>query len=162
MMKLSLLLCLLGLLPTYAKPSCDEQRMQQLARDSNIVVVADIIEVGPPPKVWSGPFLFVQRVRYEVKDVLKGQLSKHEINVGHYIVKNTLSTDSKDARLLPDVFKKGNHLLLFLAPAPAKGKYVSLETPANDNDYVVSNSNCGAVLAEENTLKSIRQTLRSR
>ena len=161
-MKLSFLLCLLGLMPTYAKPSCDEQRMQQLASDSNIVVVANIIEVGPPPKVWSGLFLFVQRVRYEVKDVLKGQVSKREINVGHYIVKNCLSADSKEARLSPDVFKKGNQLLLFLASDPGKGKYVSLETPAKDNDYVVSDSNCGAVLAEENTLKSIRQTLHGR
>jgi len=93
---------------------------------------------------------------------LKGQVSKREINVGHYIVKNCLSADSKEARLSPDVFKKGNQLLLFLASDPGKGKYVSLETSAKDNDYVVSDSNCGAVLAEENTLKWIRQTLRGR
>lgn len=161
MMKVSLLLlCLLAVSATYAKRICDEERTQQLVRNSNTVVVAEVVDVGPAPKVWSGLFLFVQRVRYEVKDVLKGQLSKREIDVGHYVVKNSLSADSKEPRLSPEIFKKGNRLLLFLAPDPGKGKYVSLERSARNNDYVVFDSNCGAVLAEETTLKSIRQALR--
>jgi hypothetical protein len=140
-------------------PHCDEIQMRQLANDSELIVVAEIVEVGRAPGIWSGLLLVAQNVRYEVKEVLKGKvLDKCQITVAHYVVKNSLTADTTEPRLSPKTFKTGNRLVLFLAADPGKGKYVSLSPPdPQTKTYVVPEVNCGAMLAEESVLKSIRQ-----
>jgi len=153
--------CLVGVSVSSANLTCDGAGTQQLINKSDVVVVAKIIEVGPAPEVWSGLLLFVQRVRFEVKDVLKGRVNKHEIYVAHYVVKNSISADSKQPKLSPEIFKKGNTLLLFLNVDPGKGKYVDLATSANNhNDFVVFDANCGAILADQNALNDVERLLR--
>src|SRR5262245_48078989 len=100
----------------------DEQRVERIARDTKVIVAAEVIDIGEAPGVWSGIVLSVQRVKYEVKEVLKGDLAQGLICVGHYVVHNSLTAEKTYPRLSSTIFVKGNRLVLFLAPDPHPGK----------------------------------------
>lgn len=141
------------LLFTHYAPACDDQRMQQLARKAEFVVLAEVVEVKPAPGFWSGQFAAVQYVRYKLIRSLKGNLTAREIDVGHYVVKNSLTADKDHARLSPGLFKVGNRLILFIdvdrqhkqeaEPESGRGRFVSLD------------ENCGAVLATEVAVRQV-------
>ena len=99
---LLLVLVLASLRPM--QPNCDEQRMQRLTRNATLIVVAEILDVKPAPGAWSGYVAIAQQVRYKVKEVLKGELTLHEIDVSHYVVKNSRTADTQRPRLSPKLF----------------------------------------------------------
>jgi hypothetical protein len=146
----------------------DEQRVERMVRDAKVIVAADVIDIGEAPGGWSGYFLSVQRVKYEVKEVLKGVLAQGRICVGHYVAHNSLTADKTYPRLSSTIFVKGNRLVLFLAPDPHPGKgYFEKpsRTPmcgADETSFLVPDVNYGAMPAEEKILKSIRQTISSK
>lgn len=140
-----------------AGTQCDVQKMQKLARDAQIIVVAEVKEVKPAMNIWSGGFLVIQRVRYKVKEVLKGTLSNSEINVGHYIIRTSLTVDTKKPRLSPRLFRRGNQLVLFLIPDSGTG-YISRENiDSKYKAYLVHDPNCGAVLANTDIVNMIQR-----
>jgi hypothetical protein len=139
-----------------------------MVRDAKVIVAAEVIDIGEAPGVWSGYFLSVQRVKYEVKEVLKGDLAQRRICVGHYVVHNNLTADKTYPRLSSTIFVKGNKLVLFLAPDPHPGKgYIEKpsRTPmcgATETSFLVPEVNYSAMPAEEKILESIRQTISSK
>src|SRR5436190_2251043 len=91
----------------------DTQQLKQLFDSSKAVVVAKIIQIGPAPQAWSGIVPTVQRIRYQPTAVLKGDVSAREIDVGHYIVKNSRTASSEQPAVSPQLFVQGNRLVLF-------------------------------------------------
>lgn len=154
---LLLVLALASLRPMQS--NCDEQRMQRLARNTTFIVVAEILDVKPAVGAWSGYIATVQQVRYKVKEVLKGELAPHEIDVSHYVVKNSRTADTQKPRLLPKLFVKGNHLVLFLMPEQQKSSLSNHSVKGVGQTYLVPDENCGALPANDEIVKLIQQIL---
>ena len=133
--------------------TCNDQRMQELARNTQLVVVAEIVEVKPAPGFWSGQFAAVQYVHYKVIESLKGKTAG-EIEVGHYVVKNSLTADKDHARLSPELFKVGNRLILFIQPDKRNQK-AELGSLA----FLSQDEHCGAVLATDHSVQVVRRAL---
>jgi hypothetical protein len=143
----------------------NEGRIQQSVKDARIVVVAEVLEIGAAPNVWSGLFAYVQRVRYKVIEVLKGEIVQPNMSVGHYIVKNSLTVDSQP-RLSSRLFAKGNKLILFLAP-DSGNEYIDKskwkrEPEGNEAVFVVPDPNYGALLADDANLNMVRNAILAR
>lgn len=162
-----LLLIALSILPaSIVAQNDDEQWIELLVRAAKVVAVAEVIDIGEAPAVWSGYVPSVQRVTYEVKEVLKGDLAQRRICVAHYVVYNSLAADKTFPQLSSAIFAKGNRLILFLVPDSGKGYF---EKPsrrpfcgADEPLFRVPHADQGAILAEEKILKSIRQAISSK
>jgi len=167
-MKSVLLLILFTLPFSVMAQNYDEQRIERLVRDSKVIVVAEVVDIGEAPGFWSGYILSVQRVKYEVKEVLKGDLAQRRVCVGHYVYHNSRTADKSYPRLAPTIFAKGNRLVLLLEPDPHPGKgYFEKprRTPmcsADEPSFLVNYVDDGVMLAEEKTLKSLRQAISSK
>ena len=143
----------------FMPPNCDEQRMQRLARSATLIVVAEILDVKPAVGAWSGYVATVQQVRYKVKEVLKGELTLDEIDVSHYVVKNSRTADTQRPRLSPKLFVKGNQLVLFLMPGQQKISPSGPNVKGVGQTYLVPDENCGALPANDETSKLIQRIL---
>lgn len=136
-------------------------------QEAEIVVVAKVVEVKGSPGFWSGVVPAVQRVRYVVKGVLKGNIKKGEIDVGHYIVKNSRTADAEQPHLSYKLFKKDNEVILLLKPEtlPKRGEAMEYESRDLSEDgtptYFSSNENYGAILGEPKLLEVIYKSLRT-
>jgi hypothetical protein len=159
---------IISLLLTLFSPqaaTCKDPSIPQLARDARVVVVAEIVEVKPALGVWSGLFMVVQRVHYEVRDVLKGEMRGQNIDVGYYIVANSSTADAKEARLSPKIFKKNAKAILFLTSDPGEG-YISSSNQSDgqdlSNSYLALDSRCGLVPADAETVNYVKQNISSK
>ncbi len=92
----------------------DLARIRKNAKEAQIILVAEILAVGPKPGFWSGQFEAFQEVHYEVVSVLKGKLTRKEILAKHPVVKNSETSDVIVPRLSTRLFFKGNKVILFL------------------------------------------------
>jgi hypothetical protein len=146
-------LFLITLLSMQSSPACNEERMQKLAHKVGFVVVAEVVEVKPAPGFWSGQLAAVQYVRYKVIESLKGKTAR-EIEVGHYVVKNSLTAAKDQARLSPELFKVGNRLILFIQLDQRNQK----AEPGNLT-FLSQDENCGAVLATHHSVQVVRRVL---
>ena len=133
--------------------TCDDQQMQELTRNTQLVVVAEIVEVKPAPGFWSGQFAAVQYVHYKIIESLKGNTAG-DIEVGHYVVKNSLTADKDRARLSPKLFKVGNRLILFIQTDQRNQK-----AEPSRVTFLSQDENCGAVLATDHSLQVVRHAL---
>jgi hypothetical protein len=88
---------------------------------SDRIVVAEVLELKPSMRFWSGFIPNVQCVRYRVKQTLKGKDLTGEIDVGHYVVSNSYTADKDIPQLAPSLFKKGNQLVLMLRDGRGSG-----------------------------------------
>ena len=150
---------LLGYLFLQSAAGCREPSIRQLVHDAPVVAVAEIEQVEQPLGVWSGTFLIVQRVRYRVKTVLKGEIKQDQVTVGYYIVANSSTADTERAQLSPKIFVKGKEVLLFLTSDPERG-YLAMpedEKQKINQHYLALDSKCGLISPNENTLREIKQ-----
>ena len=74
-MKFLLAIALL-FVPTLA--SHDHSALIEAAKHSEVVVVAEVVEVHPSPGYWSGVAASVQHVRHKVLETLKGKFKRDE------------------------------------------------------------------------------------
>lgn len=95
----------------------DKQKWLNLAANVDLVLVVEVKHVGPTPGFWSGYLVASQRVRFKVVKTLKGNLTADEVEVEYYLVKNDDLVDHELPRLSPQIFEKGNRLVLFLKAA---------------------------------------------
>jgi hypothetical protein len=159
---LSITICIASLV--YTSLPLDEAKLLKVAKDAEVVVVAEVIEVHRPPRYWSGVLTSVQHVRYKVVDVLKGsaesegEVKSGEIDVGHYVVANSLTADKAEARLSPELFKPGNRLVLMLSREEGHG--CRLRIPHADiATFCSPNENYGAALADPRLVDRIKQSI---
>ena len=159
---LSVVICAASL--AYSFPLPDGEMVSKVARKADVVVVAEVIEVHPSPGAWSGHLASVQHARYKVLKVLKGsadsegEVESGEIDVGHYVVFNSLTADKEQARLSPRLFKPGNRLLLMLSREVGHG--CRLQIPHADiATFCAPNENYGAMLAEPKLIDKVKRAI---
>lgn len=128
-----------------------------------IVALAEVLEVGYRPGLWMGTIIpSTQEVRYQVVEVLKGDLPAGKIEVGYFMIGDTRLTDTPDGKpgLTPALFKPGNHLILLLTP----GKCVKdMTDPWSDSGlprFCAGDVQFGAVPADAEYLAKVRNALR--
>ncbi len=101
-------------------------------KDSEIVVHAEVREVGPSLGFWSGFMPALQRVTYGVVRVYKGEVAEgEELAVDHILVGSEPAADD-EPRLRPDLFQPGRQVVLFIQteyPGLQKGLYVVGDKP---------------------------------
>jgi hypothetical protein len=152
-----LLAAFLMLTPVFA--SHDDGRVIDAAKHSEIVIVAEVVEVQPAVGFWSGVFASVQHVRYRVLETLKGKVQRDDIDAGHYVVANSLTADRKTPQLSPALFKPGNRLVLMLSSD--RGHACKLDHPPSGIEAFCSpNENTGATIATDVLLEQLRDVLR--
>lgn len=146
----SLLLSLtLMLLPQVRRP-LDGKEIGRLTERSEIIVAAEVAEVEPTDmqQPWTGLITSKQFVQYNIREVLKGEVSDAQIRVGFMLFQNSLTADKDQPRLSPELFRKGNVHILFLkrgrrSPAAEKKRLPWL----NWLSYDSVDSDYGAVMA---------------
>lgn len=136
------ILLLYGLVLSPMQP--DKQKWLNLAANVDIVLVVEVKGVGPTPGFWSGYLAASQRVRFKVVKVLKGKLNAGEVEIEYYLVKNDDLVDRELPRLSPEIFKRGNQLVLFLK-ADQRRKPKSF----------AADQNRGTAQADPDTLKAL-------
>jgi hypothetical protein len=155
---ISLFLSLTFALPQAASP-CNEARLEKLTRRAAIVLIAQVKEVEPAGATsgWSGVLASMQQVRYEVREVIKGEVPKGEVLVAYYLVKNSLTADKDLPRLSPELFKEQNVHILFLEP---DRKRATAGVPrAAAAPYVAFDENCGAITFTPETAVEVRRSI---
>lgn len=147
------------ILTSTAVNDCEMRVVEHLAQEAQIIAVAKVEEVEPTLGFGSGYFVVVQRVNYEIEEVLKGDLPKGRINVAHLVVANSPTADEETGQmqLSPKLFAKGNRLVLFLEPDPQRG-YIGIDSAKTYKGYMALSENC-VPRAEAETLKAIQRTL---
>lgn len=147
-MKMFMLMLALSFQTAPAMSPCDKEKWQQLAREVPLVVIAEVVKVGPSQGAWSGHIASVQLVEFKTVDLLKGQLPSSALQVEYYLVKNDALADTKQPRLSPEIFKPGNQLVLFLELDPNKNE-----------PYFKANRNRGTAKADGDIRKLLSATL---
>lgn len=158
------LLLLLTLTAPQAQQRCEDATLKELARESAVIMVADVREVEAPSPLqpWSGLVRSVLHVRYQVREVLKGPARGSQAWVGVNLFKNSPTAAADRPALSPDLFKENNRHLLFLKfegmPPTRIGRdaHASEAKPLPSLPYIVVDSNCGAVMATPATVEAIR------
>ncbi len=157
-MTLAIIIFALTLFPPSEKRCDSREAMQKLTQDSELIVIAEVVEVGKLlVSVWSGPVGSRQWVKYKVKGILKGVIDESEITVRHYLVYKSLTADSEIARLSPKIFSKGNSLLLFIKSDQQQSK--EPQTLLAGKTYLSLDPNCGGVIANEDIVKMVQEII---
>jgi hypothetical protein len=122
---------------------CKDERLKQLSKSSTLIITGEIENVEESLNIPSAYVAVVQRVTYKVLKVLKGELSDKTINVAHYVVSNskTSEEDTNGTRLSAKVFFKGNQLVLFLIGDSGKG-YLQKPSEKTYTKYLDLDENC--------------------
>jgi hypothetical protein len=124
----------------------EQESFVELVRESNIIFIGVVKEVGAAPRFWSGRIPSYQTVQYVVEDVLKGNPIS-EITVAHVVVAGSKTARKDTPGLSPSLFQKDNRLIVF-AMKTDQGEWKSLH------------ENLGATPYSEETLNKIKSSLR--
>ena len=144
---------------------CNRSRLAQIARDSQIVVTAEVMgtedTLGSPPffRPWCGLAFTTEDAYYRVIEVFKGEVSAPNIAVEHVICWDTVTVGGYSPTLSPELFKQGNVLLLFLnagSHQPDRQRPLPFLSAYEDTD-----ENCGAVEANDQVALSIAEAMRA-
>lgn len=134
----------------------DPQKTSEAIDTANIIMVGEIVEVGPPPAFWSGLFAAYQDVRYKVIDVFKGTLPTKEVLVAHPVVHNSVTADKSHPGLSPALFSVGNRLIILLGERPIA--YKTKEKAQNGKVfYKTGNENLDVLIASEENIALVRE-----
>lgn len=99
---------------TTGDPVVNTDAILNLARSSDLVVVATVGSLGQAPAAWSGFAAAYQTVTYTVERVLKGGSLAPSITVRHTVVHGAPSADPTKPGLNPTLFSPGAKLILVL------------------------------------------------
>lgn len=95
-------------------PSAKQSALRESAALADVIVVAEVAEVGEPPGFWSGYILADQFVTYRGIEVIKGDPGGDRFDVGFYIMSSLSLVDKDKPRLSPKIFAPGKRHVLFL------------------------------------------------
>lgn len=97
----------------------DAKQLKALAHDADLIVLAEVSDVGTPPNFWSGQFPATQQVNYKVVEVIKGHLDATQLDLGLSVVQNSSLSDTERPSLSPHLFAKGKLHIIFLKTTPS-------------------------------------------
>jgi len=132
----------------------DQKLLQRLARDAEIVVVAEIAEVRPSLNFWSGFVRSTQSVDYRVLEVLKGNLDYPELRLEFLLIQDSPFVDPVEPHLLSEVFKLGTRQVHFLK---RRGKGVYFESDRRRFESFSNFDHLWSTPSDPNTLNYLRQ-----
>ncbi|HSE41654.1 MAG TPA: hypothetical protein VLH08_12905 [Acidobacteriota bacterium] len=91
----------------------EQERLQRITQESDLIFVGTVIEVGPPPKDWSGYMSSYQTVRYKIEQILKGQYDAPEISIEHIVVHGSKTAEPGETpKLSTAIFYPGASLIV--------------------------------------------------
>lgn len=128
--------------------------LHRLVHRSDIIAIAEVIEVSQPPGFWSGTTPARQSIRYKVLSLIRGGPLSNEVLVSHLVVRNSRTADANSPRLSEDYFSKGRRLLLFLKVTDEKSVKRS-----RTKSYAVWNENDGAIEPSSETLTKVKELI---
>jgi hypothetical protein len=123
----------------------EEERLIEFVRESKLIFIGTVTELGPAPKFWSGRFPMYQKVTYQVEEVLKGSKIS-EITVEHIVVSRSRTARADAPGLSPALFQNGSRLIV-VAVDTEDGRWLSLD------------ENFGAQAYSEENLKIIKKAM---
>lgn len=130
--------------------NCDKKITREYVQASDVILIAEVAEVQSPPNFWSGTAPAIQKVKYKVEKVLKGNISEREVVVEHYVVKNSSTADTDYPQLSQKLFTVGTHFILLL------------KTNSGTQDrYIAFSENHSAITANDKCEKMIKKIIRS-
>jgi hypothetical protein len=132
----------------------DQKTLQQLARDAELVVVAEVSEVRGSPNVWTGFIRSTQSVDYRIIEVLKGNIRYPELRVEFLLFQESPFVDPFEPHLLPEVFKPGNRQVHFLK---RREKGVYFESDRGKFESFSNFDHLWSTPSDPNTLNYLRQ-----
>lgn len=89
-----------------------QQDFRELVRESHVIFVGTVTELGEPAKHWSGRVPSFQSVSYKVSEYLKGS-DQTTVSIAHVLVKESPTAAPGDTpRLSPKLFAKGARLVV--------------------------------------------------
>lgn len=138
------------------QPSCNQRSLKGLARDSELIAVVGVIEVDKEPFYVNDFLPPIQRVKYKPIEILKGKYTDRELEVLHYVISGTSSTEKGQDHLSHSLFAVNNRLILFLAPDYG---LVQDKQGRKKSIYLVYEPNCGAVVAKDDVVKMVKTTI---
>ncbi|HEX8148022.1 MAG TPA: hypothetical protein VF591_12650 [Pyrinomonadaceae bacterium] len=142
----------------------DDKEIERLTGRSEVIVIAEVEKVEPTSVLqpWSGLVSSKQYVQYNVREVLKGEMSDGKIRVGFMLIEHSLTTDESQPRLSPELFREKNVHILFLNP---DGRRPVTDKKASDNkqpswlswlSFESVDSDYGAVMSTPAVTEKIR------
>ncbi len=102
----------------FDEPALNEgrTRVQQTLGNAQVVFVGEVVSLGTPPAIKTGPFPVYQTVAYKVSATLKGSIGVPEgteVVVAHHVIGGTRSTGPSEANELSrELFKPGRSLIV--------------------------------------------------
>ena len=105
----------------------EQERLQRITQKSDLIFIGTVLEVGDPPKDWSGYFSAYQTVRYKVDQILKGEYGAAEISIDHIVVSGSKTADGGEVpKLSSTIFYPGASLIVSAQRAGDTGIWKSL------------------------------------
>jgi hypothetical protein len=91
----------------------EQERLQRITKESDLIFIGTILEVGTAPKDWAGYISSYQTVRYKVDQILKGQYGAPEISVEHIVVHGSKTAEPGETpKLASTIFYPGASLIV--------------------------------------------------
>ena len=142
-----------------AKPSTLTDAERKYLVESDLVVLARIIKIGPSPGIWSGVLISRQPVVYKVERVLRGFCSLDKLAVHHVLVSKspTADQDAEKPRLNPTLFKRGRRCIVAMHFEPAS--MLDRESPKYAFIFADDHERIGPMAADPSRLNAVRLAL---
>jgi hypothetical protein len=159
-MRFILLIFMLCSLNVFCMTEVEETRLKTLVKEADVVVLAEVSDVQPPPGFWSGQFPATQGVSYKVLEVFKGSFDSNTLSHRFYVVKNGRLSDKQNPRLSPSLFARQKRHLLFLFKSISSAKEptdssATVQTGRTSSPFKIAH----VLLADRNTLKELKRIL---
>lgn len=91
----------------------EQERLQRITNESDLIFIGTVIDIGAPPKSWSGYCYSYQKVRYKIDQILKGQYETSEIVIDHAVVFEGRTAEPGDIpKLSTAIFYPGASLIV--------------------------------------------------
>jgi hypothetical protein len=128
----------------------EQERLQRITNESDLIFIGTVIDIGTPPKSWSGYCYSYQKVRYKIDQILKGQHETPEILIDHAVVFDSKTAEPGDTpQLSTAIFYPGASLIVSAERTDAA-------------TFVSGNEVIGAVPYSEGWLKRVEGLLPKR
>lgn len=134
--------------------------LDALIKQSSVILIGEVEEIGPSPGFWSGYVQFSQTVKYKKVNVLKGEISNQGFVVHHLIYTGSPVVQENQPKLKKDFFVKGKKLILFVDQVNGQNRPVSFgKKNLKRNEFVCESYKFGTIEYSSEFVDEIRKKL---
>lgn len=135
--------------------SADREKLAELTRNAEAVVVVEVTKVWESPRQWSGFVSSLQNVDYKVLRILKGSLEPRGLTVGIHLDPLSPLVNPDKPELSTEIFTPGKQHVLFLKVDKERW-YIAPPTP---HHYLAPNDYSGIAPSNENMLADLQRVI---